>query len=48
MYRRIRPRLGKVNNMFTIISQNFSKRLEESVFFFHWQQLFTVPLAQGV
>ena len=45
---RIRSRLGKVNNMFTIISQNLSKRLEESVFFFNWQQLFKVPLAQGV
>ena len=48
MFRRIRPHLGKVNNLFTIISHNFSKSLEESVFFFNWQQLFKVPLAQGV
>ena len=29
--RRIRPHLGKVKNLFTIISQNFYKSLEESV-----------------
>ena len=46
--RRIRPHLGKVNNLFTIISQNFYKSLEESVFFFNWQPLLKVPLAQGV
>ena len=48
MYQCIRSHLCKVNNLFTIISHNFSKSLEESVFFFNWQQLFKVPLAQGV